>query len=211
VKFCLQRRMVFVRIVKSGTVLLSTAIQSSFEGVKVMWNLLWRKKKGFFYYEGQPVVESVGFKGLPQGSALRQFFYGFYTSQADQFLLICCSILLYANDLAIYAAHYDVGNIQRTIKSVCANFNGFFREIGLSISEAKFELVLFSRKHTNPPIYVSLNGSFVPVVPNFRYFGVVFDGKLLWGHSCATSSRNVSRELTFFNPWRGYHRGHIQM
>jgi hypothetical protein len=25
------------------------------------------KRNGFFYYEGQPVAESVGFKGLPQG------------------------------------------------------------------------------------------------------------------------------------------------
>jgi hypothetical protein len=27
------------------------------------------------------------------------------------------------------------------------------------------------------------------------------------GHTCATSSRNISRELTFCDPWRGYHRG----
>jgi hypothetical protein len=52
----------------------------------------------------------------------------------------------------------------------------FFREIGLSISKAKSELVLFSRKHTNLPIYGSLNGRFMPMMPNFR---VVFDGKLL--------------------------------
>jgi hypothetical protein len=65
--------------------------------------------------------------------------------------------------------------------------------------------------HTKPPIYVYLNGRFVPVVLNFSYLGVAFDGKLLWGHSCTTFSRNVSRELTFFDPWRGYHRGHIWM
>jgi hypothetical protein len=52
--------------------------------VRVMWNLLWRKEM-VFYYEGQPVAESVGFKGLPQGSALSPFSYGFYTSQADRF------------------------------------------------------------------------------------------------------------------------------
>jgi hypothetical protein len=36
-----------------------------------------------------------------------------------------------------------------------------------------------------------LNGRFMPVVPNFRYLGVVFDGKLLWG----------AHELTFCDPW----------
>jgi hypothetical protein len=41
--------------------------------VRVMWNLLCRKEMGF-YFEGQPVAESVGFKGLPQGSALSSIF-----------------------------------------------------------------------------------------------------------------------------------------
>jgi hypothetical protein len=40
------------------------------------------------------------------------FFYCFYTSQADRFLPARYSILQYADDLAIYATHYDVGNIQ---------------------------------------------------------------------------------------------------
>jgi hypothetical protein len=39
-------------------------------------------------------------------------------------------------------------------------------------------LVLSSKNHTNPPIYVSLNGRFIHVVPNFRYLGVVFNRKL---------------------------------
>jgi hypothetical protein len=90
--------------------------------------------------------------------------YGFYTSQTDWFLPARCSILQYVNELAKYA---------------CASFNGFFRGIGLSISEAKLELVLFARTHTNPPINVSLNGLFMPVMHNYRYLGVVFDGKLL--------------------------------
>jgi hypothetical protein len=42
----------------------------------------------------------VGFKGLPQGSALSLFSYGFYTSQADRFLPARCSILQCADDLA---------------------------------------------------------------------------------------------------------------
>jgi hypothetical protein len=63
---------------------------------------------------------------------------------------------------------------------ICKSQWFFFREIGLSISKAKSELVLFSRKHTNLPIYVSLNGRFMPMMPNFRYLGIVFDGKLLW-------------------------------
>jgi hypothetical protein len=101
--------------------------------VRVMWNLLWRKEM-VFYCKGQSVAESVEFKGLPQGSALSPFSYGFYTSQADRFLPTRCSILQYADNLAIYAAHYDVGNIQRTIQSACASVNDFFpRDLAFNI------------------------------------------------------------------------------
>jgi hypothetical protein len=67
------------------------------------------------------------------------------------------------------------------MSTTCAGLNEFFMNIGLSISESKSELVLFSRKHTNPSVCVTLNGQCMPVVPKFRYLGVVFDRKLLWG------------------------------
>jgi hypothetical protein len=78
--------------------------------VKVMWNLLWRKEM-VFYYENQ----CVGFKGLPQGSALSPFSYGFYTSQADRVLPVRCSMLQYADDLAVYVSHVDVKISERTV------------------------------------------------------------------------------------------------
>jgi hypothetical protein len=60
-----------------------------------------------FYYENQPVTECVGFKGLPQGSALNPCSYSFYT-QADRVLPVSCSMLQYVDDLAVYASHVDV-------------------------------------------------------------------------------------------------------
>jgi hypothetical protein len=131
------------------------------------------------------------------GSALSPFSYGFYTSQANQFLPARCSILQYADDLAIYAAHYDVGNIQRTIQSACESRNGFFLGMRLSISE------MFSRKHTSPPICVSLNGRFMPVVPNFRYLGVVFDGKLLWGAYVRYIQQKCFKRINFLRSMAG--------
>jgi hypothetical protein len=111
--------------------------------------------------------------------------------------------LQYADDLAIYAVNYDVGNIQQTIQSACASLNGFFLGIGLSISEAKSELVLFSRRHTNPPICVSLNGRSMPVVPNFRYLGVVFDGKLLWGAHVRYIQQKCFKRINFLRSMAG--------
>jgi hypothetical protein len=59
--------------------------------VRVMWNLLWRKKV-VFYYEGKPMMESVRLKGLPQESTLSPFSYGIYTSEADRFLPARCNM-----------------------------------------------------------------------------------------------------------------------
>jgi hypothetical protein len=53
-------------------------------------------------------------------------------------------------------SHVDVGNVQRTVQYARGGINGFFRDIGLSISESKSELLIFSRKHTNPSVCVTL-------------------------------------------------------
>jgi hypothetical protein len=75
-------------------------------------------------------------------------------------------MLQYADDLVVYASHVDdVENVQRTVQ---------FANIGLSILESKSELMLFSRKHTNPSVCVTLNGQCLSVVPEFRYLGVVY-------------------------------------
>jgi hypothetical protein len=124
-----------------------------------------------FYYENQPVAECVGFKGLPQGSALTSFSYSFYTTQAT---LVRCWILQYADDLTVYASHDVLENVQRTVQSACAGLNEFFRD-------SRYLSSYYSQGNTNPSVYVTLNGQCMSVVPKFRYLGVVFDGKLLWG------------------------------
>ncbi len=147
--------------------------------VEVMWSLFWRKEMTF-YINGKEVASSVGFKGLPQGSALSPFSYSFYTSRVDSCLPDTCSLVQYADDLAVYCANTHTERAQIYIQSAFNRLNDFFAEIGLSISEKKTELVLFSRKHTNPEVRIDLNGAQVKISNSFRYLGVVFDRKLLW-------------------------------
>jgi hypothetical protein len=94
-----------------------------------MWNHLWRKEV-VFKYEKQLVVECVVFMSLVQSSTLSPFSYNFFNSQADRVLPVRCSML-------------------QTEQSAFDGLNGFFRDIGLSISESKSEFVLLSRKDTN--------------------------------------------------------------
>lgn len=149
------------------------------EIVRVMWNLLWRKEL-IFYIDGQMIQSSIGYKGLPQGSSLSPFSYSFYTSEVDLSIPRDCSLIQYADDLAVYYSHKDAKVAQIKIQSACNQLNSFFEKIGLSVSEKKSEIVLFSRKHTNEDIQILMNGSRMPVSETFRYLGVVFDRKLLW-------------------------------
>jgi hypothetical protein len=89
-------------------------------------------------------------------------------------------MLQYDDNLAVDVSHVDVKNVHWTVQSVCDSFNGFITAIELSISESRYEFVLLSRTQTYPSVCVTLNGQCMPVVLNFRYFVVVFDGKLLW-------------------------------
>jgi hypothetical protein len=134
-----------------------------------------------------------GFQGPPTGSG----------SQADRVFPVRCSMLQYADDLAAYASHVDVENVQRAVQSAFAGLNEFFRDIGLSISESKSELVLFSWIHTNPSVCVTLNGQCMSVLPDFRYLSVVFDRKLLKGADVHYSQQKCCKRINFLRSMAG--------
>jgi hypothetical protein len=92
-------------------------------------------------------------------------------------------MLQYVDDLVVYTSHAEVENVQRTVQSSCAGLNEFFKDIGLSISESKSELVLFARKHTNLSVCVTLNVQFNACLlcPNFG----------ISAHTCITFSKNA--------------------
>jgi hypothetical protein len=121
-----------------------------------MWNFLWRKEM-VLYYENRPVAECVGSRKVRlsvhfciASILLRQI-------ESCRFVVRCC----------------NMENVQQTVQSACAGLNEYFRDIGLSISESKSEHLLFSRKHSNPSIFVTLNGQCMSGVPKFQH--------LLWG------------------------------
>jgi hypothetical protein len=159
--------------------------QLSARNVRAMSNLLWRK-------------EIVGFKSLPYGLALSLFSTASILLRQIkfcQFVVRFCNMLMtWRFPRLMLTWKMSSG---RWVQSTWAGFNQFFWDIGLSIPESKSELVLFSRKHTNPSVCVTLNGQCMSVVPEFRYRGVVFHGKLLW-------SAHVHYILRSMQGWKGF-------
>jgi hypothetical protein len=76
-------------------------------------------------------------------------------------------MLQYADDLAVYASHDDMENVQRMVQSACAGLN--------------------------PSVCVTLNVQRMSVVPKFRYLGVVFDKKTSMGRTRALHSAEHTR------------------
>jgi ribonuclease HI len=170
--------------------------------VRVMWSLLSRKEMSF-YIDGQVVASTVGFKGLPQGSALSPFSYSFYTSEVDRCLPENCSLLQYADDLAVYSSNSHSQIAIRRIQVACNNLNNFFAKIGLSVSEKKSEIMIFSRKHSDPEAQITLNGTPLKLSNTFRYLGVVFDRKLLWNAHIKYILQKCSTRINFLRSMAG--------
>jgi ribonuclease HI len=170
--------------------------------VQVIWSLLCRKDM-LFYVDGKQMAASVGYKGLPQGSSLSPFSYSFYTSDVDTCIPSDCSIVQYADDLAIYSSNVNEIFIQNSIQLALFELDKFFSDIGLSISEKKSELVLFSRKHSTPNVQVSLNGRLLKVSDHFRYLGVIFDRKLLWNGHVRLIQQKCAKRINFLRSMAG--------
>jgi hypothetical protein len=50
-----------------------------------------------------------------------------------EFCRFVVRFLQYADDVAVYASHVGMENVQRTIQSACASLNKFFRDIELTV------------------------------------------------------------------------------
>jgi hypothetical protein len=115
-------------------------------------------------------------------SALRQFhneqLFLIFHPVLDWFVPVSCSILQYADVILVYSS--------------CTSDCVLFTLIGATISSAKPEVVLFSRKHLQLPVsFRIINDLSLPQSMSFEYFVVYFNAGLdedLW--------RGVFREGT---------------
>jgi hypothetical protein len=65
------------------------------------------------------------------------------------------------------------------VKTACSSLSVFFfLLLGLTISSATSDVVLFSRRHLRPPVSVWIGGRLLPQLVSFKYLGVFFDAGL---------------------------------
>jgi hypothetical protein len=98
----------------------------------------------------------IGYRNLPQGSVLISFLYNVIGSCADRFVPAGCSFLQYADNLVVYVTHRLIEVARGLIQTACTLLGVFFSSMGLTISSAKSEYMLFSRKHEHLPILIRI-------------------------------------------------------
>jgi hypothetical protein len=116
----------------------------------------------FFYVGGVEYITLTWYKGLPQGSVLSPLFYNLLGSGMDRFIQSGCNFLQYADDILVYFSHHIFEIASILVQTACSSLRVFFSMLGLTISAAKSEVVLFSRKHLRPVVSIRVNGRLFP-------------------------------------------------
>ncbi|CAL1672326.1 unnamed protein product [Lasius platythorax] len=118
-------------------------------------------------------------RGVPQGSILSPLLFNLYLSRCGSTLCDGCSIVQFADDVALYARSDDLGASLRQLERSAAALSVFLGSRGLTVSPAKSALMIFSRKKLNPLNYSVIVGG-VPIEPvsSYKFLGVVLDFRL---------------------------------
>jgi hypothetical protein len=79
----------------------------------------------------------------------------------------------------------------------------FFSLLALTISSAKSDSVLFSRKHLRLPVSIRIGARMLPQVMSFKYLGVFFNAGLRWKTQAAYVQKICLQRLKFLKSIAG--------
>jgi hypothetical protein len=94
--------------------------------IRLLWNLLKKKKKFVFYVGVIEYMSCTGYKGLPQGSVLSPFLYSLLGSGVDRFIPAGYGILQYADNVVVYASHRIMEIARALVQTACSAPKVFF-------------------------------------------------------------------------------------
>ncbi|KFM64962.1 putative RNA-directed DNA polymerase from transposon X-element, partial [Stegodyphus mimosarum] len=118
-------------------------------------------------------------EGVPQGSVLSVTLFSLKINSVLKELPRTILGSLYVDDLQISCRGADMRHIERQLQIALNKIHEWSVKQGFTFSEQKTVCVHFCRKrglHPEPELY--LNGSIIPVAPEAKFLGMVFDQKL---------------------------------
>ena len=117
---------------------------------------------------------------VPQGSILGPLLFILHVNDLPN-VVNRCSMLMYADDTVLFYAASRVDALQERLNEELKTIECWLRQNSLFLNVYKTEAIVFGTSPRLPNIYsftISVNGTYIKRVSQFKYLGVVFDERL---------------------------------
>ena len=115
-------------------------------------------------------------QGVPQGSSLGPLLFNIFINDITK-VIKYCKIVLYADDILLYAAHENLNKLSEMLNSDLENISKYTVMNNLIINLTKTKSMLFF-KNNNISLNLSLNSFQIEQVASFKYLGLILDNQL---------------------------------
>lgn len=104
----------------------------------------WREISG---QEENIEINTIAFRGLPQGSVLSPSLYNIYVHKIEKACTNNCKLLQYADDICVYVNSDDVKKGIKKLEKTIKNIFSFLQLSGLTLSGEKSQFCIFSQNN----------------------------------------------------------------
>ena len=136
-------------------------------------------------------------KGVPQGSILGPLLFNIYLRHLPPCMPEAITLLLYADDIALYASHVDCERACSLLTSGLTKLAACLSQIGLTVNSKKTKAMVISRPghklKSSPAIF--LGPVKISMVDQVRYLGVMVDNSLSFTAHVDSIVSKVGRKI----------------
>ena len=132
--------------------------------------------------------------GVPQGSILGPTLFTLFINDLPNFT-IKASVSIYSDDVLLYYIGKDLSDVKVYLQSAMNSISEWFCRNKLLLSTDKCGTMLITNKKSDMKLELTLNGSFIKEVDQFKYLGVIFDSQLKFDNHVQSKIPKIRKQL----------------
>lgn len=160
--------------------LISSLIQLSIPQRFIQYIVSLFSVRTLIFSSGQTAIFRKTYRGLPQGSSLSPLLFNLYMLPIVS-LHTECSVLLFADDVAVYSIHKDALITSIRLSAAISRISTILNERFLTLSDNKCKSVMFTYRPFNiAHSLVSIGDLKLSQCDSYKYLGFILDSRLTW-------------------------------